>query len=112
VAPSNEDKEDVMDERRLENVSETAQRTARRLAGEAQDAATRASGYAQTRAQEMADRAGEYARDMGAQVERLTGRPVEAWGRDARNYVRSHPMQAVAITIGLGFLLGKLLARD
>jgi len=37
---------------------------------------------------------------------------VEAWSRDARNYVRSHPMQAVAITIGLGFLLGKLLARD
>jgi ElaB/YqjD/DUF883 family membrane-anchored ribosome-binding protein len=111
VAPSDEDKEDVMDER-LESMSDMAQRNARRLAGEAQDAATRASGYAQTRAQEMADRAGEYARDMGAQVERLTGRPVEAWGRDARNYVRSHPMQAVAITIGLGFLLGKLLARD
>jgi ElaB/YqjD/DUF883 family membrane-anchored ribosome-binding protein len=112
VAPSNRDKEDVMEDRRLESVSETAQRSARRLAGEAQDAAARASGYAQTRAQEVADRAGEYARDMGTQVERLTGRPIEAWSRDARNYVRSHPMQAVAITIGLGFLLGKLLARD
>jgi ElaB/YqjD/DUF883 family membrane-anchored ribosome-binding protein len=101
-----------MDERRLESVSETAQRNARRLAAEAQDAATRAGSYAQSRAQEMADRAGEYARDMDTQVERLTGRPMEAWSRDARNYVRSHPMQAVAITIGLGFLLGKLLARD
>jgi ElaB/YqjD/DUF883 family membrane-anchored ribosome-binding protein len=106
------DKEDVMDELRPESVSETAQRNARRLAAEAQDAATRAGGYAQARAQELADRAGEYARDVSAQVERLTGRPVEAWSREARNYVRSHPMQAVAITIGLGFLLGKLLARD
>lgn len=49
---------------------------------------------------------------MGAQVERLTGRPLEAWGRDSRPHVRSHPLQAVAITIGPGFLLGKLLARD
>ena len=101
-----------MDERRLESVSDTAQRSARHLAGEAQDAATRASSYAQARAQELADRAGEYAREMGTQVERLTGRPVEAWSRDARNYVRRHPMQAVALTIGLGFLLGKLLARE
>ena len=101
-----------MDDRRLESMSDTAQRNARRLAGEAQDAATRAGSYAQARAQEMADRAGEYARDMDAHVERLTGQPVEAWGRDARRYVRSHPLQAIAITIGVGFLLGKLLARD
>ena len=101
-----------MDEQRLESVSETAQRSARRMAAEAQDAATRAGSYAQARAHEVADRASEYARDMDAQVERLTGRPVEAWSREARNYVRKHPMQAVAITIGLGFVLGKLLARD
>ena len=101
-----------MDERRLESVSETAQRSARRLAGEAQDAATQAGSYVQARAKEMADHAGDYAHEMGAQVERLTGRPMDAWGRDARRYVRSHPLQAVAITIGLGFLLGKLLARD
>ncbi len=101
-----------MDERRLESVSETAQQSARRIAGEAQDAAMRAGSYAQSRAQEMAGRASEYARDMDEQVERLTGRPMEAWSREARNYVRSHPMQAVAITIGLGFLLGKLMARD
>jgi ElaB/YqjD/DUF883 family membrane-anchored ribosome-binding protein len=101
-----------MEDRRLESMSDTAQRNARRLAGEAQDAATRAGSYAQARAQEMADRAGEYARDMDAQVERLTGQPMEAWGRDARRYVRSHPLQAIAITIGVGFLLGKLLARD
>jgi ElaB/YqjD/DUF883 family membrane-anchored ribosome-binding protein len=101
-----------MDDRRLESMSDTAQRNARRLASEAQDAATRASSYAQARAQEMADRAGDYARDMDVQVERLTGKPMEAWGRDASRYVRSHPLQALAITIGVGFLLGKLFARD
>jgi ElaB/YqjD/DUF883 family membrane-anchored ribosome-binding protein len=101
-----------MDDQRLESMSDTAQRNARRLASEAQDAATRAGSYAQARAQEMADRAGEYARDVDARVERLTGQPMEAWGRDAGRYVRSHPLQAIAITIGVGFLLGKLLARD
>ena len=42
-----------MDDRRLESMSDTAQRNARRLAGEAQDAATRAGTYAQARAQDL-----------------------------------------------------------
>lgn len=73
-------------------------------------------GHGQERAQEMAERAGTYvqerARDVGDQVQRLTGRSMESWTRDARHYVREHPLQAVALTIGLGFLLGKILGRD
>ena len=76
-----------MDERRLESVSDTAPRGTRRLATEAPDM-------------------------LGEQVERLTGRPVESWLRDARRYVQDRPLQAIALTIGLGFVLGKLLARD
>jgi ElaB/YqjD/DUF883 family membrane-anchored ribosome-binding protein len=76
-----------MDERRLESMSDTAQRNTRRLAAEAQDM-------------------------IGEHVERLTGRPMESWMGDARRYVQEHPLQAVAITIGLGFVLGKLMARD
>jgi len=76
-----------MDERRLESMSDTAQRNTRRLASEAQDM-------------------------IGEQVERLTGRPMDSWMRDARRYVQDHPLQAVAVTIGLGFVLGKLMARD
>ena len=76
-----------MDERRLESVSDTVPRGTRRLATEAQDM-------------------------IGAQVERLTGRPVDSWMHDARRYVRDHPLQAIALTIGLGFVLGKILARD
>ena len=66
--------------------------------------------------QEMADRAGAYvhgrARDVSEQVERLTGRSMESWTCDVRRYVQQHPVQAVALTIGLGFVLGKILARD
>ena len=76
-----------MEERRIESMSDTAVRNTRRLATDAQDA-------------------------IGEQVERLTGRPMESWMGDARRYVQDHPLQAVAITIGLGFVLGKILARD
>jgi ElaB/YqjD/DUF883 family membrane-anchored ribosome-binding protein len=83
-----------MDERRLESVI----------------------GHAQERVQETANQAGAYvserARAAGDEVERLTGRSLDSWTRDARHYVQTHPLQAIAITIGLGFVLGKLLARD
>jgi ElaB/YqjD/DUF883 family membrane-anchored ribosome-binding protein len=49
---------------------------------------------------------------VGEQVERLTGRPMESWMRETRRYVQEHPLQAVALTIGLGFVLGKILSRD
>jgi ElaB/YqjD/DUF883 family membrane-anchored ribosome-binding protein len=94
-----------MDERRLESIQDTAQRSARRMAGDAQAMASRAGSYAQERAQEMQERAQEM-------VERYTGRPADTWMRDARRFVQDHPLQAVAITIGLGFVLGKILARD
>lgn len=83
-----------MEERRLESIADTGQRNARRMAGDAQ---------------EMAARAGSYAQE---QVERLTGRSTDAWMRDARRFVQDHPLQAVALTVGLGFVLGKILGRD
>jgi ElaB/YqjD/DUF883 family membrane-anchored ribosome-binding protein len=68
------------------------------------------------RVQGLADRAGTYAqeraRDVRDQVEQLTGRSVESWRHDLGRYVREHPIQAIALTIGVGFLLGKILARD
>jgi ElaB/YqjD/DUF883 family membrane-anchored ribosome-binding protein len=79
-----------MDERRLESVT-----------GRAQEAAQRAGAYAQERAREMRE-----------SVERRTGRSMEAWIDDTRHYVRQHPLQAIVLTIGLGFVLGKLLSRD
>jgi ElaB/YqjD/DUF883 family membrane-anchored ribosome-binding protein len=105
-----------MDERRFESIGGTAQRRARRMAGDAQQLASRAGNYAQERAQEMADRAGAYvqerARTANTQLERLTGRGAESWLNDARRFVQDHPLQAIALTVGLGFVLGKILARD
>jgi ElaB/YqjD/DUF883 family membrane-anchored ribosome-binding protein len=76
----------------------------------------RITGQAQERAQEITDRAGAYvqerARDVNDQVQRLTGRSMDSWTRDARRYVQEHPLQAIVLTIGLGFVLGKILARD
>jgi len=46
------------------------------------------------------------------QVQRLTGRSIEAWTRDARRYVQQHPLESIALTIGLGCVLGKILSRD
>jgi ElaB/YqjD/DUF883 family membrane-anchored ribosome-binding protein len=84
----------MMDDRRLESVS----------------------GRVPERVQVLADRAGTYAqeraRDVNDQVARLTGRSMESWTRDAGRYVREHPLQAIALTIGVGFVLGKILARD
>jgi ElaB/YqjD/DUF883 family membrane-anchored ribosome-binding protein len=75
----------------------------------------RVSGQAQARALQLADRAGDYvqehARSVSEQVTRLTGRSMDSWTRDARRYARHHPLQAIALTVGLGFVLGKVLAR-
>lgn len=76
-----------MEERRPESVSETTQRNIRGLANEAQDL-------------------------VSEQVQRVTGRSMDSWMRDARRYVQDHPLQAIALTIGLGFVLGKILTRD
>jgi len=89
-----------MEERRFESIGDT-QRSARRMAGDAQEMAARASEFVSERA-----------RDVGQQVERLTGRSTDAWMRDARRFVQDHPLQAVVLTVGLGFVLGKILSRD
>ncbi|MGH7279727.1 MAG: DUF883 family protein [Candidatus Rokuibacteriota bacterium] len=101
----------------------TAEGTARRVADSAQDAASRAGTYVQSqagraseRAQEFADRASERAQDLAenarGQVVRLTGKPIESWTADLRRFVSDHPLQAFAITVGVGYLLGKLMQRD
>jgi ElaB/YqjD/DUF883 family membrane-anchored ribosome-binding protein len=83
----------------------------RRLADSAQDAAGRAGASVQAGMARVSERAQDLAQQASDRVERLTGKPVEAWGRDVRAYVEAHPLQAVAATIGLGYLIGKLLSR-
>jgi len=87
----------------------------RRLVESARDAAERAGAHAQTSVSRLSDRAqsvaGDLAEDAREQVERFTGRKVDAWADDLRRFVQDRPLQAVLITVAVGYVLGKLLKR-
>ena len=63
---------------------------------------------------DAAERAGSYVQDSIAdlfdRVHDLT-READGWAGDVREFVRTHPLQALAATVGIGFILGKLLRR-
>jgi len=88
------------------------QATARRLADSAQDVASRAGDYMQKGMSRASDAAQDLADEARNRVVRLTGRPLDSWTSDVRSLVRDHPLQALAITIGIGYILGKLMQRD
>ena len=87
----------------------------RRLMESARDAAERAGSVAQEIMSRWSDRAqhmaGELADDAREQVERFTGRDVNAWTRDVRTFVQERPLQAVLVTVAIGYVLGKMLKR-
>jgi ElaB/YqjD/DUF883 family membrane-anchored ribosome-binding protein len=95
----------------IERTMRTVEGSARRVADAAEATAARAGTYLQGRLGDVSDRAGDAVRDANDQIERLTGRSLDDWAGDLRHYVRAHPLQAVAITIGVGYLLGKLMHR-
>jgi ElaB/YqjD/DUF883 family membrane-anchored ribosome-binding protein len=63
---------------------------------------------------EMADRARSYAQDritdLLDRARDLTG-DADHWVADIREFVRTHPFEALAATVGVGFILGKVLRR-
>jgi ElaB/YqjD/DUF883 family membrane-anchored ribosome-binding protein len=87
----------------------------RRLMDSAKDAAERAGSYAQASVHRISGRAhdvaGDLVDDARVQVERFTGRNLDAWTADVRRFVQDRPLQAIAITIGVGYILGKILKR-
>ena len=85
--------------------------TAQDAAGRAADVAERAGGYMQARMGQVSDRAQDLAQTANARVEQLTGRPVESWAGDVSRVVRDHPLKAVAVTVALGYVLGKVMGR-
>jgi len=102
-----------MNERTIDRVRDNSEATARRFVDGAQHVAGRAGAYMQSRMGEMSERAQDFAQDANARVARLTGRPIESWTGDTRRLVRQHPLAALAITMGLGYVIGKLLTpRD
>ena len=87
----------------------------RRLVESARDMAERASSYAQSSVSRLSDRAqdvaGDFAEDARVQLERFTGRNLDAWTSDVRRFVQDRPMQAILITMAVGYVLGKMLKR-
>ena len=87
----------------------------RRLVESARDAAERAGSYAQTSVSRLSGRAqdvaGDLVGDARAQVERFTGRDIDAWSADLRRFVQERPLQAILATVAVGYILGKILKR-
>jgi ElaB/YqjD/DUF883 family membrane-anchored ribosome-binding protein len=73
-------------------------------AGEAAARAGEAAHATGTRLADLAERADE-------RVAEVTGRPAGAWLGELRALVRDHPLPAIALTLGLGYLVGKILRR-
>ncbi len=63
------------------------------------DAAERARSSVQDSIADLFDRAHDLTRE------------ADGWVGDVRELVRAHPLQALAATIGIGFILGKLARR-
>jgi len=57
------------------------------------------------------DVAGDLVGDARQQVERFTGRDIDAWTEDLKSFVQKRPLQAVLITVAVGYVLGKMLKR-
>lgn len=102
----------------LRDAPDESEAASRRLVASAQDAAARtgesvrrAGAYVQTRIGDAAERAQHLAQGANGRIAELTGRPIQAWPDDARKLVRDHPFQAIAATIGLGYVLGKVMLR-
>jgi ElaB/YqjD/DUF883 family membrane-anchored ribosome-binding protein len=95
---------------RIDRMRETSEAGVRQVVDGAQHVAGRAGSYMQARMGDMSERAQDLAQDASVRVERLTGRPVELWAADARTLVRQHPLGAIAVIIGFGYVLGKLFS--
>ena len=70
--------------------------------------------HATDKAASAAHRANDKAADLadrGRELRDDTMDKAEAWMAQARAYVREKPMQSIAIAVGAGWLLGRILRR-
>lgn len=109
----------------LREARDESESASRRLVASARDAVSRtgatvrrsgatvrrAGAPVQTGMGAIAERAQDLAHGANDRIEQLTGRPIQAWPGDARRLVRDHPFQVIAATVGLGYVVGKILRR-
>jgi ElaB/YqjD/DUF883 family membrane-anchored ribosome-binding protein len=100
-----------MAQERIEKIADATGTQTQRAVLAVQDAAERASDYIDKQMTHLSYRAFDLIREANDRIKESTGRPAEAWLADAREFVRTHPMQALAVTIGVGYILGKIVKR-
>lgn len=104
-----------MKDREVEGYGQAAADQGRRLVDSAREMAERAGSYAQGSVSRLSDRAqdvaGDLAEDARVRLERFTGRNLDAWTSDVRRFVQDRPLQAILITVAIGYVVGKMLKR-
>jgi ElaB/YqjD/DUF883 family membrane-anchored ribosome-binding protein len=92
-----------------EALTEQLGETARRVAEAGRETASRATDYVRDGLGLAADLAHDWSSKAGDQIADLTGRPPDVWTRELRGFVEQNPMKSLLITIGIGYVLGKLM---
>jgi ElaB/YqjD/DUF883 family membrane-anchored ribosome-binding protein len=95
----------------IENMTDPSRPHTRKVVLMAQDVAERAGSFVQQQAERLSSQAQGLAREANDRVKEHTGRPLDAWISEVRSFVRAHPIQALAATIGVGYILGKIVKR-
>ncbi len=97
-------------EHRIETMTDTGVSGARRVIESAQDAAARTGSYVRTRVSRMSGQAQDLAVSAGDHLASARG-VVASWAGSARRLVKEHPLQAMMATVGVGYVIGKLVRR-
>jgi ElaB/YqjD/DUF883 family membrane-anchored ribosome-binding protein len=92
-----------MRERDLDTMTSRVHDTTRGLTDATRENVARMTEYARLQADRMSERAGDLAEGAGA--------ALDTWTSQTRGYVRAHPLQAMAITVAAGYLLGRIFRR-
>jgi ElaB/YqjD/DUF883 family membrane-anchored ribosome-binding protein len=92
-------------------VADVGREAASRTSQHVRDSVERASEYAQDLSDRASERVAELSGRAGDRIAELTGRPPEAWTRELRHFVERSPVKALAIALGLGYVLGRILRR-
>ena len=81
-----------------------------RAADHVEEGLHRATDKAADAANRVTDKAADVA-ERGREVCDRTMDTADAWLDEARNYVREKPVQSIALALGAGWLLGRILRR-
>ncbi len=106
---------------RIDESAERIKQATSSAVSSTRDAVDRAAGHveeglhrATDKAADVANRATDKAAELGERGREVyddTMDRADAWLEQAREYVREKPVQSVAIALGAGWLLGRILRR-